>query len=44
MFQFLSENYQAVAKNLSIALRVYLTIPMSVASGERSFPKTYKKI
>lgn len=46
MFKFLSENDRATAfQNLFIALRIYLTIPVSVASGERSFsrPKLIKK-
>ena len=38
MFQFLSEINRATAfPNLFIVLRIYLTIPVSVASGERSF-------
>ncbi len=40
MFKFLSENDRATAfPNLFIALRIYLTIPVSVASGERSFSR-----
>nr|XP_047135245.1 uncharacterized protein LOC124812505 [Hydra vulgaris] len=42
MFQFLSENDRATAfSNLFIALRVNLTIPVSVASGERSFSRGF---
>ncbi|XP_067132434.1 zinc finger MYM-type protein 1-like [Centruroides vittatus] len=40
MFKFLSENDRATAfPNLFIALRIYLTIPVSVASGQRSFSR-----
>ena len=40
MFQFLSENDKATAfPNLFIALRIYLTISVSVVSGESSFSR-----
>lgn len=40
MFQFLAENDRATAfPNLFIALRIYLTIPVTVASGERTFSR-----
>ncbi|XP_067143392.1 zinc finger MYM-type protein 1-like [Centruroides vittatus] len=40
MFKFLSENDRATAfPNLFIALRIYLTIPVSVASGQRLFSR-----
>lgn len=33
------KNLQSLFPNLSIALRIFLTLPISVASGERSFSK-----
>lgn len=40
IFQFLSENDRATAfPNLFIALWIYLTIPVTIASGKRTFSR-----
>ena len=39
LFEHLIENNRFTFPNVFIALRIYLTMPITVASGERSFSK-----